>query len=259
MFYFFSKTLNYLLTPGSWLLTALLLAFFTKKPVRRRRLIGVALGIFWLFGNSALTNELALRWEYAPAPVPTDSAVAVAVVLTGGIINTLKDVPDARFLLGREGDRAGQALYLYQIGAVRKILISGGPGTLPFQRKGISDEGQMAARFLVWAGVRPADIILENKSRNTHENARFSARMLRDRFGTNRCVLVTSATHMRRAVACFRKENVQPTPFPAVFLSSRRSFEPGDYFLPHEQTFADSFYLIREIVGYVVYWIVGYL
>lgn len=259
MFYFFSKTLNYFLTPAGWLVAALLLAFFTKKPVRRRRLVGVALGIFWLFGNSVLTNELALRWEYDPAPVPTDSTVAVAVLLTGGIIHTLKDLPDDRFLLGREGDRAGQALYLYKMGAVRKILISGGVGDLPFQRRNVSDEGQMAARFLVVAGVRPADIILENKSRNTHENARFSARMLRDRFGTNRCVLVTSATHMRRAMACFRKENVQPTPFSAVFLSTRRSFEPGDYLLPHEPTFADSFFLIREMAGYAVYWVVGYV
>lgn len=52
-------------------------------------------------------HELALLWEYSPAPVPTDSTVTVAVVLTGGIANTTKDVPDARFLLGREADRAG--------------------------------------------------------------------------------------------------------------------------------------------------------
>lgn len=264
MFYFFSKTLNYLLTPAGWLVAVLLLALFTKKPVRRRRLIGVSLGIFWLFGNPVLTNELALQWEYpiqerTPAPVLTNPTVTVAVVLTGGIANTMKDVPDARFLLGREADRAGQALYLYKTGAVRKIMISGGSGDLPFQRKNVSDEGQMTARFLIVAGVRPGDIVLENKSRNTHENAQFSARMLHDRFGTNRCVLVTSASHMRRAVACFQKENVWVTPFPGGFLSSRRSFEPGEYILPREQTFADSFFLVREMVGYVVYWVVGYV
>lgn len=259
MFYFFSKTLYYLLTPAGWLVGALLLAFFTKKERRRRLLIGAGLAVCWLFGNSVLVNELALQWEYAPRRVPTNSASTVAVLLTGGMANIGKDVPDRRFLLGREADRAGQALYLYKAGAVQKILISGGPGDLPFQKKNVMDEGRMTATFLIASGVRPADIVLEGRSRNTHENAQFSARMLHDRFRTNRCVLVTSASHMRRAVACFRKENVQVSPFPGGFLSSRRAFEPGDFILPHEQTFADSFYLTREIVGYVVYWVVGYV
>ena len=271
MFYFFSKTFNYLLTPAGWLTAALLLAFFSKKTVRRRRLIGVALGIFWLFGNPVLTNELALWWEY-PVPneitpasarqkafLPADSTSTVAVLLTGGMINVSKDVPPGRFLLGREADRAGQALYLYKTGAVHKILISGGSGDLPFGPKGVSDEGQVVTRFLIVAGVRPGDIVLENKSRNTHENAGFSAKMLRDRFHTDQCVLVTSASHMRRAVACFRKEGVRVVPFPGVFMSRRRSFGLGEYVLPNEQSFADSYYLVREMVGYGVYRVMGYV
>lgn len=263
MFYFFSKTLSYLLTPAGWLVFALLLAFFTKSAVRRRLLVGIAFGILWLFGNSFLTNELALWWEVPPALVPTDSTLTTAVVLTGGMIDVMKEVPqqkefDKRFLLNREADRAGQALYLYKIGVVRKILISGGMGDLPFQAKDINDEGQMTAHFLIMAGVRPADIILESKSRNTHENAVFTAKMLQQRFGTNRCILITSAPHMRRAVACFRKEGVDVTPFPASFLATRRSFMPGAWLLPNEQAFADSYYLVKELIGYLTYKIVGY-
>ncbi len=269
MFYFFSKTITYLLTPAGWLVTALLFAFFVKKVHYRRRLIGLGLGIFWIFGNSFLMNELALWWEYPIQPnrlAFADSMNRVAVVLTGGMINGQKEIPASaptrygtqRFLLGREIDRAGQALYLYKTGAVQKILISGGAGYLPFQSEAVSDEGQMTAQFLIVAGVRPADITLENKSRNTHENALFTATMLRKYFGTNRCVLVTSAWHMRRAIACFQKEGVQVTPFPSSFMSIRRSFSPGDWLLPHEESFFDSYYLIRELVGYVTYKVAGY-
>ena len=265
MFYFFSKTITYLLTPAGWLVTILLAAFFVKKPALRRRLIGGALAIFWLFGNPFLTNELARWWEWAPAPVPTDSTLRVAVLLTGGMMNVMKQLPHPpgapadRFLLDRHADRAGQALYLYKVGAVRHILISGGVGTLPFQPRPVSDEGQMTARFLRLAGV-PADAItLEDKSLNTHENAIFSAKMLRRRFGTNRCVLITSAWHMRRAVACFQQVSVVVTPFPANFLSGRRSFAPGEWLLPHEQAFTDSYYLTKELVGYLTYKVVGYI
>lgn len=259
MFYFFSKTLYYLLTPACWLLVALLLAFFTKNKVLRRRMAGLALAVFYVFGNSFLINELGLWWEYPPAKVPTDSTEKVAVVLTGGIISGMKETPDQRFLLSREADRAGQALYLYKLGAVQKILISGGAGDLPFQKKSVSDEGHMAAKFLITAGVRPNDIVLENKSRNTHENALFSAAILRKRFPDSQYVLVTSAAHMRRAVACFQKEGVSVIPFPGAFVSSERSFIPSEWLLPNEDSFAESYYLLKEFVGYTMYKLVGYV
>ena len=270
MFYFFSKTITYLLTPAGWLVTTLLLAFYTKNTRNRRRLISLAFGIFWIFGNSFLTNELALWWEYPlqkPPSVPADSSMQIAVLLTGAIANGMKEIPAAnpdsttngRFLLGREADRAGQALYLYKIGVIQKILISGGMGSLPFQPKSVSDEGHIAAQFLITAGVRANDIILESKSRNTHENALFSAPILRQRFHTNRCVVVTSAWHMRRAIACFQKEGIIVTPFPSSFLSGSRSFAPGEWLLPHEEAFFNAYYLVRELVGYVTYKVVGYV
>lgn len=270
MFYFFSKTITYLLSPAGWLITTLLLAFFARKTHSRRRLIGAGIGIFWVFGNSFLMNELALWWEYPIQPnlaASTDSTHRIAVVLTGSLINSLKEVPasvpttygTSRFLLGREIDRAGQALFLYKTGAVQKILISGGNGDLAFQTKQVSDEGEMTAQFLIVAGVRPNDIILEHKSRNTHENALFTAQVLRQRFKTNQCVLVTSAWHMRRAVGCFQKEGIQVMPFSGSFLSRQRSFLPGEWLLPHEAAFFDSYYLTRELVGYLTYKIAGYL
>lgn len=259
MFYFFSKVLNYFITPAGWLVTVLLIALLTKKPRLRRRMIGVALGIFWLFGNAFLVNEVALLWEYPPAPVPTDSTQQIAVVLTGGMIDSGTPVPDRRFLLDREADRAAQALYLYKQGAVQKILISGGNGDLPFQPVHVNDEGQSTARFLQTAGVPSTDIILENKSRNTRENALFTALMLRTRFQTNRCILITSAWHMRRAVGCFHKAGLAVTPFPGSFLNHQRVFIPGDLLLPNAQTFYDAYLLTKELTGYVVYWVVGYV
>ena len=265
MFYFFSKTITYLLTPAGWLVVALLVAFFTKNARRRRQLTGIALGVFWLFGNPFLMNELALWWEcpiQANLPVHADSSTRIAVVLTGGMANSGKEIPDDkrndRFLLGREADRAGQALYLYKTGAVQKIMISGGTGKLPFRAKNVGDEGHTIARFLRIAGVPPGDVILENKSLNTHENAVFSTQMLQNVFHTNQCVLVTSACHMRRAIACFQKEGALVVPFPTSFISSRRSFAPGEWMLPNEETFSDAYYLLRELTGYVTYKIVGY-
>ncbi|GAB3960917.1 YdcF family protein [Spirosoma harenae] len=269
MFYFFSKTITYFFTPAGWLLLVLSLAFFTKNAQYRRRLVGSALILFWLIGNSFLTNELALWWEYPiqPVPVRSDSTAQVAVLLTGGMINGQLEIPastqdqksNKRFLLSREADRAAQAVYLYKIGSVQKILISGGPGNLPFRPENVRDEGQEIAQYLRISGVRPEDIVLENKARNTHENAQFTARMLQQQFHLQHCVLITSGWHMRRAIACFQKEGITVSPFPTSFLSTKRSFLPGEWLLPREEAMFNAYFLVRELIGYTTYSVMGYI
>jgi len=74
------------------------------------------------------------------------------------------------------------------------------------------------ARYLTEQGV-PADRILEeSKARNTYDNARFSAGLLRDR-GLNRIALVTEARHMLRAELTFRKQGLDVVPAPCCFAS----------------------------------------
>ena len=259
MFYLLSKTLNYLLTPIGWLFITLLWTVLTKNHARRKQLALLSLSLLWLLGNGFLTNELMNAWEVGPMPVPAKNNGQVAVVLTGGMINGLRQVQPIRPILGHEADRVGQALYLYKTGIVQKILISGGQGNLAFQTPAFVDEGQMAARFLMLAGVPATDIVLEQKSRNTHENAIYSKQLLRQRFKTDRCVLVTSAWHMRRAEACFKKEGITVAPFPTGFLGERRSSSLGNYLLPSEKALNDAFWIIREVVGYVTYAVMGYV
>lgn len=259
MFYFLSKLVAYFLTPAGWLLLTLLWAYVGGSPQKQRQRIGAALLLFWVFGNHFFVNELALAWERPSVPVTRDSTRNVVVVLTGGIVQTNRNVEPLRPLLGTQADRMGQALYLYKTGVVQKILISGATTSLFFMPESRQDEGKQTAAFLRLAGVRPGDIVLEQNSRNTHENAVFSAQLLKQRFNTNRCVLVTSAFHMRRAEACFRKAGVDVTPFPGAFLSQERSWAPGEWLLPKEQVLQDAYALMKEWFGYVSYAVVGYI
>lgn len=260
MFYFLSKTVSYLLTPAGWLMGTLLMAFFTRNHVRRRWAVGVALVLFWTLGNEFLTNEMALWWEPRPAALPTDTLAhnRIAVVLTGGMVNVSKRIVPKHPMLAGESDRLGQALFLYKSGLVRKILISGGSGTLFLQQEAVGREGQLTAEFLRMAGVPAQDILWESESRNTYENALFSARVLRDRLKTDRCILVTSANHMRRAEACFRKQGIQVVSYPANFQGRGRSWLPGQLLFPREEAFLDAYGIIREIVGMITYKLAGY-
>jgi uncharacterized SAM-binding protein YcdF (DUF218 family) len=243
MFYFLSKTISYFLTPAGWLVGTLAAAWLW--PRYRRRLVGTSLLIFYVLGNSYLIySHVARLWEvhqdvHVPVRATTNMTQTVAVVLTGGMIYTkLSPAPD-RPLLGFQADRLGQALFLYKTGRVQKILISGGETDLPFVR----------ADLHRW----------ETNSRNTRENALFSARLLRNHYKTNRCVVVTSAFHMRRALACFRRVGIQPTPFAGAYLQQPTNPTLADVLLPHEQTFADAMRLLKEMAGYVTYALMGYV
>ncbi len=87
--------------------------------------------------------------------------------------------------------------------------------------------GPVYRRFLVALGI-PADrIILENRSRNTFENARYSWELCR-RKGYRRPLVVTHAAHMPRAMFCFRKLNVPARPVPCGF----RTWEGKAYHWP---------------------------
>jgi uncharacterized SAM-binding protein YcdF (DUF218 family) len=103
--------------------------------------------------------------------------------------------------------------------------------------------------FLVFNGIPPDRIRLEEQATNTHENAAFTARML---VGvTGRIVLLTSDSHMFRARRCFAKEGVTVTPsaVPDVFKRA------GDY-SARSQLFLGE---LRETAGIVYYWYRGWI
>lgn len=89
-------------------------------------------------------------------------------------------------------------------------------------------EAAVMARELKALGVPPADIILEAESRNTFQNARNTAPLVRGK-GYELTVLTTSGTHMRRALLFFSFFLVDAVPAPADRLSAFRSALPVSF------------------------------
>lgn len=75
------------------------------------------------------------------------------------------------------------------------ILVSGGRGD-----KNKLSEAEVMKNYLLANGVEPSKIIEENKSRTTVENFKFSAGLLKDKFGKNySAVLITNVFHIYRS------------------------------------------------------------
>lgn len=178
----------------------------------------------------------------------------VAIVL-GGMSEFDNDLD--RLSIRRGGDRIWQAITLYQQGKVKKLLISGASGYV-FDR-GLKEAEQMKKDLVKW-GIPEEDILTEEKSINTYENALYSAEVLQQHPELKSFVLVTSASHMRRSIGCFEKQGLHCTPYSTDQYTGKKRFYFWDqYFIPNMETMIEWKKLIKEWVGYIAYDLKGYI
>ena len=259
MFYFLSKVLFYIFMPLSLILIGLFLSIFSKNPKIKRLSLRISLGLIFLFGNGFLVNEAMLWWEVSPvSPDSISQPYDVGIILTGGMI-TNKQSSENQIFIDKTADRFIQPLRLYKMGKLKKILISGGSTDIKLMRQDAADETLKVAQLLEELGVKKEDIFLERKAKNTRENAINSVEILKKnpQFGT-KYLLFTSAFHTTRALGCFQKAGIEITAFPTAFKSKQRSFTVDNLLIPRESNMYDSYDLIHEMVGYMVYKILGY-
>lgn len=105
---------------------------------------------------------------------------------------------DAALVLSGDVDflRTQRAIELWRAGVVPRIAVTG---------QGIGgDSGPRLARVAQEAGVPESQLIVEQRSRSTRENLEFVAPLLRAH-GLRRVVLVTSRSHLLRALAVARR------------------------------------------------------
>jgi len=216
----------------------------------RRRLaeimIIISLAMLWAF-STPLTAQLLMRsLEERYKAVDRNSTADVAILL-GGMISGTSD--DGEPSLGNGADRALHAARLYRAGRVRYILIAA--GNLPWQK--IRDpEAQQVAYLLKEWGVPPGALLIEDQSRNTFENAARS-KPIWDAYGLRSGLLVTSAFHMPRALAVFRRAGFNVEPAPAD-LHTGPLFEGGLLtLLPDAGALASSSAALKEWLGLLVY------
>ena len=255
MFFLLSKVLDVALLPVGWLLALLLLALRTRDPRRQRQWLAAAFAGLLLATNPALVNEAFRAWERPPVPLAALPARADAAVLLTGI-STGDKSPHDRVYLRQGADRFTNALWLYRAGRVRRILVVGGSGTVG---AAAHTEAADLATLLRLAGVPARDLLLEERSRNTRENALFTHRLLAAHPDLDTLVLVTSAFHQRRALGCFNKVGLHPLAFPADFRSTDRRLPPDYWLVPNAGALELWTLLLHEVAGWLTYKALGYL
>lgn len=255
MFFVISKILGYLLSPYLWVIILFFIAFFQRNPRKTKRYLAFALGLFLFFSNNFIADEFMRLWE---VPVQKESSLSenydVGILLCGSIIQ--QDKQNDRFIFRANTDRFLQTLNLYKKGRIKKILVSGGAGLLT-ERNML--ESSLLKQYMIGIGIPSADILIDSLSDNTHQNALNSSKILKQFFPTGKYLLITSSSHMRRAIACFENQGITCTPYPTNKITGKRLYTFQHLFIPgiHNILFYDT--IIHESLGYVIYMIMGYV
>lgn len=247
-----SKTAALFLKPLFWSIILLIAAIVLRgrKPGWSRRLLAAAAVILIAFSNPVLLG-LALRaWEVPASAREAEGTSHDIGIILGGYSDPRRSSED-RLVLGSSPNRLTEALRLYKTGRIRKLVLSGGSGALFGEKQ---SEAPLARAFLIDLGIPQQDILVEPDSRNTHENAVFTAKLLDETRGRGqRVLLVTSAMHMRRAMACFDRAGIAVTPYSTDMRGDAIDFTDFRSLLPDAWALWTWEFLIKEWVGLLAY------
>jgi len=253
----FSKILAFLADPLTWFLALFFVGMFRLVKLGRGKKSLLAAGVLIILLTNPLLSNLAIRtWE--PDTYPMDSIkqpYEVGILLSGatrGLDHVAK-----RPLYGPGADRVLQTIELFKRGKIKRILLTGGSGSVEFPEQ---KESYWIMKVLHDAGIPDSAVVVEGESRNTRENALFSARIISNNPKLQGgMLLITSAFHMRRAEACFKKVGLQFDTFPVDSGKSILSMNPYRILVPDAHGILLWDQLIRECTGLFAYYVMDYI
>ncbi len=254
MFFYVSKIVAFLFSPMIWVFILLAYSFKTKKEGRAKKLRIIAVVVLYVCSNAFIIDECFRAWEPVTPDLDLMNTKYEGAIVLGGIGDI--DLRLKKINFGHSGDRLFQTLPLYYKGRIKKIIFTGGSGSIEFPEK---LEGLYVKKYLQSIQFPDSGLIVEARSKNTHENAVFTKQLLDSLRIDGSFLLVTSAYHMPRAMAIFKKAGYKNiTPYLTNRSSGLRRFTFDHLFIPNPGSLFALEHLIHEWVGYAVYKLKGY-
>jgi len=254
MFFVLSKTVSILLLPSNLLIIAGLTGL-ALLPTRHRRAgmrvavtsLVLLLAIGFLPVGYLLANKLENRFP----PWDASRGAPVGIIVLGGTISPGLSADRGEPQLNQDAGRVLAIAKLARQFPAARIIFSGGNGALI---PGRPPEADFVYPLLDDLGVPRARVVLENRSRNTEENATFTKDIAQPKPG-ERWLLVTSAWHMPRAMGCFRRAGFNVEAYPVAW----HTFASGKFPIAESPVaglhYADA--SAHEWMGLLAYWLTG--
>lgn len=216
------------------------------KPKSKKNVFLVFLGfallvVFSFEQGKSFLGIKSYQWEYTPVnPVieSIEQSPKWIIVLGGGHVGDNR-LPASMQLSLDSLARVFEAIRLYHLLDNVKIIVS---GAAVFDKK---TNAQTAKEALMEAGIPEKDIVLNDKSKDTLNEARDISKIV----GQDLCYLVTSAIHMKRSAKFFSKKNVNFIPAPTAYINKQRNATSVRQFFPQAGEIQAVERYVHEVLG----------
>lgn len=244
--FMFKKILTPFLMPPGIFIGLLICSgvWFSLRKQWKAGLLNCSIGLFmWALSLSPVSDTM-LRGLESDFKIPKNPSGDVIILLGGGVYD---EAPDLSGIGAPSGEMSGRIFTAVRLQKKLDIpiVVSGG---IVFE--GRKAEAVIIKRFLLDLGVPADKIIMEDKSRDTIENAKYTVKIF-EKLNYKKPILVTSACHMKRAIMSFRKVGVEVLPVPSNFRTWKNKRYGWESYLPGN--FGDANTAIHEYLGLLLY------
>jgi uncharacterized SAM-binding protein YcdF (DUF218 family) len=259
MFYYLSKVIWFLIQPSSVIFLSLLTGFLLVLVRRRSGLPLMAIGLagILIFGFSPVPRWMLGAVERSGMPTAEERGLpVVGTILLGGFVDTGISSAVGHMTTTDSADRLLAAIMLTSTNPDQPLIMSGGSNPII----GGLGEAELTGDYLARAGLNIRNLYLENKSRNTHQNATLVKQLIESKMpelSDKRWRLVTSAFHMKRSRAVFEKAGMDVVAYPADYRSEDSHRQTWRGYKSLVLGLRDTDIAVKEWIGYFAYWMTG--
>ncbi len=219
-FFVLSKTLGVVAQPLNWAFAGALgtaAALFAQRWRLATSLLLATIAVFLVTGWAAPAELVLRRLEDSEPRAAFEPGRYRGVVVLGGAIETdVRSIGRRDVMLNAGAERVTSAVALARHDPALELVFTGFSGQLLSPGR---SEADAARQFFEEQGLDASRLRFEGRSRNTWENALYTSELPGiDR--TQPWLLLTSAAHMPRSIAIFRKLGWNVAPYPVDYRSS---------------------------------------
>lgn len=230
---------------------AIYLLWFTKKQKTGKILVTIGMFMLILFSYGWVTNTLLrhLEKQYNASGIYSSinssltnkkGQIKLIVVLGGGHTSD-PEIPLTSQINSYSLVRLIEGIRIYREIPDSKLLLSGGSGF------GQVSNAKIMADVAKAVGIDEDDLIIESESKDTKDQAI----IIKSFIENDPFILVTSAAHMPRSMALFKKLGMNPVPAPTGHLVKTGKSLSSDIFFPGSDEIAKAENAFHEYLGLV--------
>lgn len=225
---------------------------FTRHRRAGRLIVSATVAVFVLLGLVPVGFWMTTNLENRFPANPPISADIGGIIALGGTINQYITTARKQPALTDGGERLTEFVHLARRFPGAKLIFTGGSGALIDSRLKEADSARL---FFNQMGLSDRQIIYEDRSRNTHENAVLSKKLVGEEANRQKWVLITSARHMPRAMGVFRQAGWDVMAYPVDYQTAGLGrLDVGFRPLKGLSSLNDA---LREWIGLIVYRVLG--